>query len=188
MGKLLQFTITSNYAINIAAPSFVTRQFVDVIVALRIHVWNIYLHWDYLENYFRGQLVGKYSSTMDPLGNCSQINCIRVLNKSGQSKIVGKPVRVRSHQCSVSYWHFCLGSAALRKLNAYTFFSVRNKQLQLVSQVCDPLDVIFWHHDTMTFFWWPAVWPIQIGSNQVVEAKSQMMGQCNPASLYFTTN
>ena len=25
-------------------------------------------NWDYLENYFRGQLVGKYSSTMDPLG------------------------------------------------------------------------------------------------------------------------
>ena len=24
-------------------------------VPQRIHVWNIYLHWDYLENYFRGQ-------------------------------------------------------------------------------------------------------------------------------------
>ena len=30
----------------------------DVQHSLRIHVWNIYLHWDYLENYFRGQLVG----------------------------------------------------------------------------------------------------------------------------------
>ena len=25
------------------------------VQSLRIHVWNIYLHWDYLENYFRGQ-------------------------------------------------------------------------------------------------------------------------------------
>ena len=31
-------------------------------------VWNIYLHWDYLENYFRGQCRCAYSSTMDPLG------------------------------------------------------------------------------------------------------------------------
>ena len=29
--------------------------------------WNIYLHWDYFANYFRGQWIGKYSSTMDPL-------------------------------------------------------------------------------------------------------------------------
>ena len=27
----------------------------DLPIKNRIHVWNIYLHWDYLENYFRGQ-------------------------------------------------------------------------------------------------------------------------------------
>ena len=34
---------------------------------LRIHVWNIYLHWDYFKLH-TGVNVGKYSSTMDSLG------------------------------------------------------------------------------------------------------------------------
>ena len=32
----------------------------------RIHVWNIYLHWDYIFKITLGVNVGKYSSTMDP--------------------------------------------------------------------------------------------------------------------------
>jgi hypothetical protein len=90
--------------------------------------------------------------------NCSQINCVRVLNKSGQSKIVGnlnpmssKRVRVRSHQCSVSYWHFCLGSAALRKLNAYTLFCAKQTTSARVSSFwCSWRNILTsWYHDIL---------------------------------------